>query len=292
MKGRTIARRLAKAPELVPLPEIPDSIAPQSHEAQIFLTEHEPARLASIAQAIGKVLDRTFVTSLEAHKDRSVQEPWRALASDIIARVKNGRRAAQPTPQYGRAVAFNKLYGRLAPERCISVARQIDGGTESAVTSSLTFLRNLPCIVQTLRPGTAEADYATIARASVALPQPMALLCLNGLSAARDALAVDRPVKHTGWDTDTILDPAQYRLAGSAAAGIYLRHESFADLSVPEGYQLAEGMAPLTEATKVKDIPCFLEEKFGCPIMYLDNVLNQFWQWQVDAVEARQLWTV
>lgn len=214
--------------------------------------------------------------------------PWQQLRSDSIASVHESIKAVDSSPQFRETAAINRFIGTLDPNRFINLEMQLIAGMDTAASSMLTILQNIPDII-----AHHDSEYigqeAAIARNSIVLPMRLAMTCVDRMMAAQTALAGNE--QHKSWaNFDRELISNHFKLQPQKDGLPRLTYENFSGLIIPKGYEKGPDHKPIARATKIGELACYQATIIGCPFTLLAGRMEELWNWYIDVVESQALW--
>ncbi|HSW37285.1 MAG TPA: hypothetical protein VLG37_02855 [Candidatus Saccharimonadales bacterium] len=279
--------------------DAPPSPLPDTQEAiDAYLATVKPKHYAALALLIDAQLDATFQQIGDRPPDGLLPSPspdndaspFRRLRVDFLHTLQHDLERLRTHPLFQKTARLTYATGNLGGDRHIDLDLQLDAGVNTAVSSMVKILESVPTIVDYLGPKPDKSSYGNIARRSVGLPWNMAMMCIEKMMSLR-GLAAHRSGDVFWAISGTVLDPTFFEPVRQDAKIVALKFTDLDSVVAPEGYSLHPFIPPLAAATKLGDIACHQEVTIGCPITLLHQRLHNLWNWLIDTVERRELWT-
>ena len=272
-----------------------------SGEIAAVLAEIKVKRYVLFAQLIDEQVDiidkirQSQVTPgfpLSPYRHRS-RNDFGKLRLDALKVFIEAAETLEGSHPYQLLEDLSELRGKLDPEYgYINPMGQFAAGSDTAITTMLNLLKNLPRIAQHHFPETtfSEQEIVEIARRSVGLPLNIAMISINQMMALQATSA--NQLLHKGWaEFDFDIDPTIFRPNfGTDGKVQSLRFNDLDSLHIPAGYRFLEEHPPLPQDTPLSDIPDTGPAPIGCPITLLPRRLQKLWNWFIDDIQRDGLW--
>lgn len=189
--------------------------------------------------------------------------PDLALQIDIASTFQHRTSDLFTTPRFqARLKTMQKLQSLRNFEQ-LAILTQIQAGAETASSTMLTLIKNVPRLVGSLDPSVPEESYPAIARASHRLGWQLAMMGINQLFYGQISLssqAVD-------WDKPgTELKPDQFVLRREQS-------ELRLDFVGIENVKPTEISQPLQKIVNYEPLT------LGCPVTFLPKEFIRLWHW-------------
>jgi len=284
--------------ELYDLAELQPAFEPGRREK--LLGEIKSRQYAAFAILMDRLIDDVETARL-ANPERSfAPSPYRHRAKGEYSKLRLDAlkvfiECAEPledSPECKFAERLSELRARLDPERTIDPIGQLIAGSDTAISTMLTVLRNMPNIL-----GYHEAEHdgvqiKDIAQNSIGLPWNIAMISIDQMMALQATLA-GQPT-HRGWSTpdDIIFDPSHFKVIYKKEAAHAVQFTDIHKLMIPSGYRYMAEDEPLMDDIELASYPPGSPsgDIIGCPITLLPKRMHKIWQWFIDDVENAGLW--
>jgi hypothetical protein len=266
------------------------------YDAVAELEAVKPLHYAKLAETIDVLLDTMLVQRTNRLPDGFVQSeycsasdnPWVKLRANTLATTHEAIKEIEATACYRETEAINIFIGRLDPNRFIHTGMQLLAGADTAASSMLTVLRNIPGIAKFHGFDDDPASLERLARNSHGLVFRQAMICVDRMMAAQAVLSEHE--QHESWARiDEMLNPEHFKLIATEC-GPVLRYVNFPGLVVPAGYKRGPNHEPIEADTRLGELQCYQEVTIGCPITLLKGRMQELWNWYIDVIVETRMW--
>ena len=252
----------------------------------------KPKRYAALAATIGVLLTETL--DQRAHRPPvglvsypvEHEGPWQHLQAWFSHTLRSDIKNIRGSTAYQYNEMLSLRAGYLDPSARIRLDRQLEAGIITASSTIFSLLRDFPEMVHYHEPKFTPTEVGHIARHSLNIPTKLARLSINGMLAARAAIAMQ---PHDDL-FDKIHDPTKFTAVHSQGKLTALKLEDVENLPLSADTSIHREIDSLGPFNKVGDVPDVNLPVIGCPITLLPGMLNKLWQWSIDIVEQRKLW--
>jgi hypothetical protein len=272
-----------------------DELPTDPTEISLLIDHLKPRHFAELAIVTGQLVDEVVKVPLSSRYSTdsliTMNGPFGELRRLALGSFNDGIEQVKDSPAFLQAAEYTKLIGELDPNRFIDLELQLYAGIDTATSTMLTLLRQLPKIIShhTHETPTTQADVTKIARRSVSLPWQLAMMSVEQMMAAQDMLTDDK--RSRSWGSQyVVLDPDKFKPTWKDNEIVSIQFDDLGGLNIPTGYSPLDFMEPLEESIRLSEYSIQQISTVGCPITLLPQRVNGLWGWFIEGVEEKNLW--